>query len=243
MDKLVLFDIDKTLVDLTSLHTEAYKNMFKQLFNINATYTDLQVEDYAGKTTNDIIRKVLNKHGFDNPTIEVRLPEASSTLDQKLIDQIEHSKSRAGKEYVLKGAEELLKSIKRSEDFYLASYTGNLARTAEAILNFTGLNKYFPVKSFGDDATVRNRTDLITLAKERAEIFYKRKFEPADIYVFGDSIYDIRSANELGFVSVCVATGMYSAECLAKEKPTFALESLEDTKHIFELVFKHLFVG
>jgi len=240
MSKLVLFDIDMTLVDITPLHAQAYKEMFAGCFGINATYTDLPREDFAGKTTPYIIEAVLKQHDFDDTTIALKLGEASKTLDDQLVKQIETAieVKRDRGEFVLDGVDDLLNYLSNTEDYFLSAYTGNFRRTAEAILEFTGLDTYFPVRAFGDDPNVRNRTEIISLVLERSIAAHGKEFDPGNTFVFGDSIYDIRSAKELGLVPVGIATGYFSTNDLARENPASLLINLQDTSYIAEEILR-----
>jgi beta-phosphoglucomutase-like phosphatase (HAD superfamily) len=53
--KLIIFDLDQTLVDFISVHDEITKRLFKGFFNIDAKLTEI---DFAGKNLNDNFREL-----------------------------------------------------------------------------------------------------------------------------------------------------------------------------------------
>ena len=74
LSRLVLWDIDKTLVDIGSISREIYAAAFKIV-------TDLQLErmpDMAGKTDRDLILATLRLHEIPDP--EKRLANFYSAL-------------------------------------------------------------------------------------------------------------------------------------------------------------------
>lgn len=240
MRRLALFDIDKTMADISPLHEQAYREMFREKFGIDSTYTDLPIEHYAGRTTEYIIKEILRRNGFDTPTIEQRFPEAKACLDEKLNDQIETAKkARHGKDFLLPGVEGLL-NIMRTSGFNMAAYSGNFKRTADAILNFTHLDHIFPVTAFVDEGNLKNRTDIMKLVYERSKATYGWDFTPSSVVVVGDSIYDVRSANKMGFLSVAVATGPYKKEVLEREGAKLAFQNLSESDNIMKQILKYL---
>ena len=48
--KLIIFDLDQTLVDFLSVHDEVTRRLFKTLFNVDVRLSEI---DFAGKSLND----------------------------------------------------------------------------------------------------------------------------------------------------------------------------------------------
>lgn len=44
--KLIIFDLDQTLVDATAVHDETIRKLFKEQFNVDASLYEI---DFAGK--------------------------------------------------------------------------------------------------------------------------------------------------------------------------------------------------
>ena len=237
MSKLVLFDLDRTLVDVSMIHGPSYREMFKSLHSIDATYTDLPIERYCGNTTKGIIREILKKHGFEEDYIEDNLKCSMHALNESFIWHLLDARNVGEDDFVYESSEVVLDnlvSLGGRVPLHLGLYTGGPRQTTEAVLNFTKLRRYFQVLAFGDSPGVENRTDLMKLALESCSDFYGVEFD--DVIVFGDSIHDVRSAKELGFNSVALSTGAHTYEMLEAENSDFLFTDLSEAKNILEKI-------
>jgi len=62
MDKLVLFDIDSTLIKGAKGHREAFSEAFKEIYGVDTT---IDIINHHGMTDQQIIIEVLKKNGLD----------------------------------------------------------------------------------------------------------------------------------------------------------------------------------
>ena len=58
--KLVIFDLDQTLVDFISVHDEATRELFQRFFGLEARLTEI---DFAGKSLIDIFLELARLKG------------------------------------------------------------------------------------------------------------------------------------------------------------------------------------
>ena len=222
--KLLLFDIDGTLLLTGRAGEHALRVAFKERFGVD---DDLSSISFAGSTDGAIARQMFAPH--DIP------PTAENIAD--LFDGYVHHLAmelprREGK--VLPGIVELLEALHGREDCVLGLLTGNIEKGAELKLSHYGVWDYFEFGAFADDHIDRNR--LGPVAHTRAVEKHGISFEPEDVFVLGDTPRDIDCARAAGFVAVAIATGGYTKEQLAEHKPDFLFEDLSDTTAVLAVL-------
>lgn len=135
---------------------------------------------------------------------------------------------------VLPGVREILDRLKSRKDVCMGLITSNFRIGAEIKLDSVGLLDYFTFGGFGD--TPGEKWDAARNAIEKAEKIIGGSFCRENIYVIGDTKYDILCGKKNGVKTVAVATGWADIETLKAEKPDYLLESLEDTEGFLEIV-------
>ena len=228
MRKLVLFDLDGTLVDLFDVHIGAFIKMEKEVFGI-----DLGPEDMIkniGKPARTVIGAPLLERGIDPEIIERKMETAYRVFKTHLEGEL---KRVDGKELILPGVTEVLEALSRNGEI-LGLITGNISTVGLLILERTGLSKYFKVHSFGDVA--RRRSEMIARAVGLAEERYGFVPKEDNVFIVGDSVHDIRAGKEFGCRTIAVASGFASEDELEKEKPDFLFRSLEETDAVLQAI-------
>lgn len=201
--KLILFDIDGTLLDSGEAGTRSLNLAFEEIFSIRNALEGISM---AGKTDIQIMKEGLKKHGLD--TFNGNILTLLQNYIEHLHVQIENPRRR------LKPAvRESLEALDGMDDVYLGLLTGNIEAGARIKLNPFALNHYFPLGAFGDDNEDRNR--LLPIAVKRFKALYGNEIEYRDCIVIGDTPKDIECAKIYGAYSVAVATGPYPHESLA----------------------------
>jgi phosphoglycolate phosphatase-like HAD superfamily hydrolase len=118
---------------------------------------------------------------------------------------------------------------------FLALGTGNVERAARMKLEHVGLNPFFPVGGFGDDA--EERKEAIADAVRNATLHYQRSFAPELSWVIGDTPYDIEAGRALGLRTLAVATGgLHTIDDLRYAAPDVVLENLSDTERVLRAI-------
>ena len=223
--KLLLFDIDGTLISARGIHKIA---MGKVLARRYSTFKYDSAYDFSGRTDPEIVENLLrydNKEISDDLLNEILTEFCIELKKEFLINK---------KPLIHIGVEKLILELQANNTVFLGLVTGNIAEGARIKLESVGLYKYFPVGGFGDDS--KNRNDLPPIARKRAEIHYNVNFAPADIWIIGDSVHDIYCAQKNGLRCLAVSTGWTSREELAIADPEFLEDDLSDTKKIQEIL-------
>ncbi len=216
--KLILFDIDGTLIDCGGQARVAFGQALTKIFGETGPIDEY---DFSGKTDTRIVVDLMTLAGRPRDEIVAILPrlrdEYLATLDRTL------EKERMK---VLPGIAPLLDHLAARDDIVLALVTGNWERGARIKLSRHDLNRYFGFGGFGDDVLDRNL--LPPLALERAAKFAQREFQPDEALIVGDSILDVACARANDIPCLAVCTGRTSREVLAAETPTWLVENLAD---------------
>lgn len=223
MNKLVLFDIDSTLIKGYG-HPEAFAHAFKVIYGID---TEIDWEATQGMTDQQIIKETLTKEGLDEELINSKIKQCM----QEMTRTFEKTISRKNIE-PMDGVVELLKEL-NNRDILLGLVTGNLEGIARAKLEKISINHYFKIGGFGSDDV--NRTNLVKLAIKRAEENFNFNFNN-NVFLIGDAPREIKAGKEAGIKTIGVATGIYSKEQLEITGADFILESLKDTNAVLKLL-------
>src|SRR5579862_4079719 len=154
--KLVLFDIDGTLITSGGAGEHSLRLALKERFGVDDDLKDVEI---AGKTDSGISRRILEKHGLEASTENI-----SAFCDTYLRFLAQQIPVRQGR--LLPGIVELLDLLKTKPDVALALLTGNLSRGAEIKLTHYGVWHYFEFGAFADDHHDRNQ--LGRFAQSRA---------------------------------------------------------------------------
>ena len=220
--RLLLFDIDGTLIHSGGAGVEALKSAFKERFRIADDLHDIEI---AGMTDSGIAVSILNKH---------KIPATNENVSA-LLDSYVHSLSlelprRKGK--LLPGVLQLLQKLKSRPHLVLALLTGNVSRGARLKLEHYGVWHFFEFGAFADDH--RDRNELGRFARARAKEKHGREFASSEIDVIGDTPRDIACGRALGARTIAVATGKWSRDELAKYQPYFLIDDLSDVETIVD---------
>jgi phosphoglycolate phosphatase-like HAD superfamily hydrolase len=225
MNKLVLFDIDRTLMIGSKLKDEvAFPEAFKKVYGID---TNVDIINRHGMTDQQIIIEILKKNGLDEKTIHSKLKECMNVMVEIFNKHINHDEF-----IVLDGVRELLEELDK-HNILMGLVTGNLEPIARGSLKKVGLDHYFKVGGFGSDDI--NRTNLVKLALKRAEENFGFKISN-NVFLFGDAPQDMKAGKEAGVKTIGVTTGIYSKEQLQSAGADFVVDSLTRRDEILKII-------
>ena len=224
MNKLVLFDIDKTLIDRSICHHVAFSHAFKKVYGVTV---DISIINYAGMTDPQIIMEVLTCIGLDEHLIKSKMDECMESI-------VDYFKKNAEREDIpaLEGAKELLMELQNK--VIIGLITGNLEPVALEKMRKAGLSRYFKVGGFGSDNI--NRTELVKTAIRRAKD--NCNFNGIEVFVVGDTPRDVKAGFEAGAKSIGVATGRYSKKELKDSGADFVFDNLKDNEKILKVILE-----
>lgn len=226
MNKLVLFDIDKTLIHGSSAHKDAFEVAFKNVYNVVGSQDDINPH---GKTDQQIIIEVLKLKGFAQETIKRKIAECIQTI----ID-VYNQTSRKDEIKILQGVQELLNELDKRK-VLIGLVTGNIESIARSKLTKVNLNQFFKLGGFGSDPHI-NRSDLVKLAIKKAERYFSFTNNHKNVFLFGDAPQDMKAGKVGGAVTIGVITGIFTKEQLKKAGADFILENLRDKSKVLTIL-------
>lgn len=224
MKKLVLFDVDKTLIESSQGHSSSFSYAFNEVYGIDA---NINIINHHGMTDQQIIIDVLKKKGLEEKEIKQKIDKCTLLMAEyfnSITDYIDIK--------VLEGVYELLEELKK-RDYILGLVTGNIEPIARKKLKIVGLEDYFKVGGFGSDDI--KRTNLIKIAIKKAEEL-NFKFNKNNAYLIGDTPLDIEAGKEVGIITIGVSTGIYSKEDLEKALADYVVDNLKNKYNITKIL-------
>lgn len=207
MKHVILFDIDGTLLLSGGAGQLAMNRAISEAFGL----TDLECEIPAAGRTDRAITTDLFRH-FGVGTDEARWDHFVATYFRLLPLAMRELQG-----HLLPGVPELLAQLAARSDVTLGLLTGNFEEGAWIKLRHFGIDRYFGFGGFGDRHF--DRDDVARLAYEATHQHLGRRVEPHDVWVLGDTPFDVRCGKAIGARTVAVATGMCSAAELRQHAP------------------------
>jgi phosphoglycolate phosphatase-like HAD superfamily hydrolase len=239
--RLVLWDVDCTLIDPAGFGREAMHTAFERIFG---TPVAVRVP-FAGRTDLAIVRDFLaHRAGRDLPAAAAddadSADDADVTAFQDLAAGIAEQQRHtflAGGGRVLPGAVDALTALAAVPGVVQSVLTGNMRRIGLVKLSAAGLAEDpldLDVAAFGDDTAVR--AELVDVARELAERKYGASFHAGSVVIVGDTPFDVEAALARGATAIGVATGPYSAAELASAGAHLVLPDLTRTDRLLAAV-------
>jgi phosphoglycolate phosphatase-like HAD superfamily hydrolase len=218
--KLLLFDIDQTILHSGGAGEKALTRALRDRFGLEEDLGNIEI---AGKTDVWIAHRIFEAHGIEP------LPD---NVKRFLDGYLHYLKVELGLNdgRLLPGFPDILHALARLPNVAMGLLTGNLRRGAELKLGHYGVLDHFAFGAFADDSHDRNR--LGPFARERAREAHGQDFDPADIFVIGDTPHDIACAKAIGARGVGVATGRYSRAALEAAGADFVFDDLSDVERV-----------
>jgi phosphoglycolate phosphatase-like HAD superfamily hydrolase len=204
MGKLILFDIDGTLVNCGPQGRLLFEAALIEVFG---TAGNLRAIDLAGKTDPGIALEALATAGFSPEAVLAELPRLKASYVARLAQALDRERM-----CLLPGLPEVLTRLAKRDDIVLALLTGNWEPGARIKLSRFDLNGFFAFGAFGCDGAARDL--LPPVALDRAFQATGRRFRPEETLIVGDSLNDIACAHAHGIAVLGVATGHTTAATL-----------------------------
>jgi len=225
--RLILFDIDGTLIHITRGGRAVLAAALTELFG---TAGPIESYSMAGKNDALIIRDLLGAAGIPPAEIAARLDDIYEEMGWRAPAIFRRHEMRP-----CPGVPALLAALQERSDVLLGLLTGNNRVTAPLKLQAAGIDPdIFSLAAYGCDQADRNR--LPAIAMERARALIGEPIQPTDTVVVGDTPADIICGRSAGALSVAVATGLHSRETLAGFHPDVLLDSLLDTDAVLRIL-------
>jgi phosphoglycolate phosphatase len=226
--KLILFDIDGTLIWPDGAGREAMRRALIEVFGVTGPVDSLPM---AGKTDWQIITELLTAAGVNHSTIEARLPSCFRVIARHMTQTTQERQIR-----VCPGIPALLARIYAHPETTLGLLTGNLATTAAIKLRAAHLDPaLFCVGAYGNDRS--NRSQLPAVAITRAHALTGYRFSGKNVAIVGDTPADVTCGRHLGVNAIGVATGRHPPESLRAAGADYVFSDLTDTEAVLQALF------
>jgi phosphoglycolate phosphatase-like HAD superfamily hydrolase len=228
MERLILFDIDGTILSTGGAGKWAMLDALKEVFGRDAPHEGYRM---SGKTDTQICLELMTSAGLSEEEVRSGLNAVwaayVSGMRRRLSDGFEAK--------VHPGVREAIQRLHGDPRALLGLLTGNIRAGATVKLRAVGLDGYFRTGAFGDDHHDRRR--LADIALERGQREAGRTFKGKEIVVVGDTPNDILCGQHLGVRTLIVATGTYAVSQLRPYNPDHLFETLADTDRVMDAIF------
>ena len=217
MLRLVLFDIDGTLIHSGGAGEKAFANVCATEFKVPSGTAQLR---FAGRTDTSIVREF-----FVRNQIDASQQNFHRFFDCYVfwLDQMLHQ--TAGK--VLPGVSCMLKAFGAlPKPPAIGLLTGNIRLGAEIKLRHYDLWQSFVTGAFGDDHEERNC--IAGIARDRGAKLLGQNLRGDEILVIGDTPLDVECAKSIDARVLAVATGNFPRKDLVAHRPTWVVDTLEE---------------
>jgi len=215
MVRLVLFDIDGTLIHTGRAGVRAFGRAFATEFNIPDGTEQLK---FSGRTDTGIAREFFLQNQIEPSRENFR------RFFDCYVFWLDHllTQTRGG---VFPGVWEFIHQLHAlSRPPAIGLLTGNIRLGAEIKLRRFELWEIFQTGAFADDDEDRNQ--IAAIAKLRGSRLLNEILPGDQILVIGDTPLDVRCAQHIGAKTLAVATGGAKLEELKLAHPDWLVEDL-----------------
>ncbi|MSU62104.1 MAG: HAD family hydrolase [Pedosphaera sp.] len=217
MIRLVLFDIDGTLIRTGGAGMRAFDKAFETEFKSSGVTKGIS---FAGRTDTGLVRQCFQKLEIAHNAKNRR------RFFDAYVFWLDHYLGEFHGQ-VCSGVHDWIESLGRlPRSPALGLLTGNIRLGAEIKLRHYGLWNHFRSGAFGDDH--ENRNELAVIARERGSRLVGGSLSGDEILVIGDTPLDIQCARAVKARVLAVATGGHTSEELRVHQPDWVVKELRE---------------
>ena len=225
--RLLLFDIDGTLVLTGGAGKRAISRAFHELFGVADAFAGVPM---AGRTDRHLVEQGLERSGL-TVTAE-SLARVRERYLRRLAEEIQAPAQ--GAKAMMPGVAPLLDALSTRDDVHCALLTGNFETGARIKLEHFDLWRRFAWGAFGDDYA--NRDLLARAAVADAPAHGVPLQDPSHAIVVGDTPFDVACARAAGARVIAVATGGHTVDELRACGADAVFEDLSDLDAVLAVV-------
>ncbi|NEC03407.1 HAD hydrolase-like protein [Streptomyces anulatus] len=225
--KLVLWDIDHTLIATRGVGREIFAEAFEQV----AGTPMREQATVDGMTEPVIFRRTAELHGI---TSDRTMFEEFARRSAEIHRRRAHDLRERG--HALPGAAAALAALADMNGVVQSVVTGNIRPVAEVKLQVFGLDTHirFPYGGYGEDHD--DRAELVRTAIDRTRAATGADIALTDILLIGDTPADVAAGRAAGVPVLAIATGRTSAAELADAGATATVRDLQDAAPLRDLL-------
>ncbi len=220
-DRLIIFDIDGTLLLSGTVARELFERAFEEVFAMPPLLNDLS---FAGRCDRGVVSLLLQR-AQASERLASEFPRFAARYAVLMREQYPTARGPR----LMPGAKELLFALQEKPEVVLMIGSGNLPQTAQVKLERFGLDTFFVHGVYGDLHEERAPLFASALELAREELGWSGARERS--WIVGDTVSDIEAAREVGVKCLAVATGPTPADLLLEARPDSLfpdLSALED---------------
>jgi len=211
--KAVVFDLDGTIVnfnlDYKAVRAEAIEFLTKQGFPRSVFSMNESVFETLKK-----VEIHMRNHGRGEKEIS-KIREAVLSIVE------EHETEAARSTSLLPGILDTLKTLKEM-GLKLALFTVNGKKSTSYVLRTLRIRRFF------DKVITRDSVSMVKPNPVHLEAALKMlRVKPEEAVVVGDSVWDMKSARELGVVAFGVPTGVSTPQELSREGAAYLISAVD----------------
>ena len=213
--RLVLFDIDGTLIRTGGAGVKAFGKTFATEFNLTEATKNVV---FHGRTDVSLVRQIFRENKLEEtPTNFARFFDRYPFWLDHYLHHLDGGPCEGVEDFLA----DLLRAPKKP---VLGLLTGNIRLGAELKLRRYNLWQHFEIGAFADDHEERNC--IAGIAHKRANKKFGRELAGEEILVVGDTAHDVECGKSIGAKVLAVGTGGVKVSELAAHNPTYAVADL-----------------
>lgn len=220
--RLIIFDLDQTIIELHKLHNTVTAITFRKIFNVKARLDEI---DFAGKSIEKDLEELAILKKIPRNEIRKNLQKAIRIYGKIFVSIM----PRDMKPYILPGVENIIKTLNKDKKNILVLVTGDERVIAKKVLSRAHLLKYFRFIISGERERSRIKLTKQAIKKTKA----RAKIEK--IWIIGDSIHEVEAGRALNVAVISILTGFHSKAQLKKAGAKHIFKNLKD-KRILNLI-------
>ncbi|HEY2507180.1 MAG TPA: HAD hydrolase-like protein [Streptosporangiaceae bacterium] len=233
MDRLILWNIDHTLLDVGRVSRDAYAEAFRRVTGRPLA----SLPQVAGRSDTEIFFESL----FLNDVPTGPTDAADAELLGRYCWELEEAFSRlqgalTQQGRLLPGAQAAVAAVAALPGVVQTVLTGAIEANAITKLRAFGLDQFFDLEIAGYGSDAYPRGSLLLMCRDRASEKYGRTVTAERAVYVADSRRDVEAAELGGARSVAVATGRDTAAELRDAKADLVLADLSDTEQVIAAI-------
>ncbi len=221
--KVVLFDIDGTLVKAGGAGARALNHAVEEMTGYKDACDHVQLQGATDKTNFENAYKV----GAGRKPTKKQLETLTRKYVARLPVEVEIS-VKAKKYSKVKGVEKLLARLEGRAGVMVGLGTGNLKDGAFIKLEPSGLMRHFSFGGYGCDS--HHRAEVLKKAVQRAARLSGSAIKEREVFVIGDTHRDVEAAKEAGYHSGVVLDGFGDEDAIMRSNPELMTKDFSDLK-------------
>ena len=203
---LIIFDWDGTLMDSIGLIVDAMR---------------YAAEKHGLTVTDEATKSIIGIALVD--AFPMLFPNDSDKYDELLATYSEYYVKHCDNDKLFDGIKELIQDL-HAQGKTLAIATGKKRKGLQRVLPNSGIQAFFTLTKTADETAGKPNPLMLE------QILVETGTRIENAVFIGDSIHDIRMANNINMDSIAVSYGCETAEILAKEHPTKLVTTINELK-------------